>query len=140
MTAGKGPLMTLSVGGTPLAALSAKSFNINKTPVDTTTDGDATGAIHWRTKLVTVNEFSMTVSGIVKSADVEVLRAAAFGDGQLATSILTLHNHGGLANPATIAGTFLLTDYSENGEIDGVVEFSGTIENLDAPVYTAASA
>lgn len=141
MAAGKGSDMKLYVGATQMGSLRTKSFRVNNNVVDTTTDADVgAGGQHWSTKITTMKSFSMSAAGVVKGTDIATLRTAAMGNGQLASAELRLHKPNGEANGATLAGIFLITDWEESGEIEGIVEFSCNIENYDVPVWTPPSA
>jgi TP901-1 family phage major tail protein len=98
--------------------------------VDVTTDDDS----GWRTLLATpgMRSVEVTVGGV--SSD-QVLIAA-----MMAASVTGEAISIGLpTTTGTLAGTFFVSSFEQNGEHDGAVEFSASFMSSGAVVYTAGS-
>ncbi|GMG82583.1 hypothetical protein LNKW23_17960 [Paralimibaculum aggregatum] len=134
MTAKKGPALIINWGGSQaLISLRSKSYEINNTTVDITTDGDVDGSgYHWAKFLPTVKSFSASGEGVADAqADYDTIVAAAMGAAVGADSVITLGNGG------TLTGDLLISSFGEAGNVGGEITFSISLQSAGVMTYAA---
>lgn len=124
--AANGRALTINWDAVTLVGVRTKGYTLTNDFVDVTTD-DSEG---WRTLLATpgMKSAEVTVGGITND---QVL-VAAFFNGVNETLTVDLPTTSG-----TIAGTFLLSSFEQNGEHNGAVEFSATFMSNGEFAFTA---
>lgn len=128
MAGANGRALTISWDSTTLVGVRTRGYTLTNDHVDVTTDDDS----GWRTLLATpgMRSVEVTVGGV--SSD-QVLIAA-----MTASSVTGEPISIGLpTTTGTLAGTFFVSSFEQNGEHDGAVEFSATFMSSGAVVYTA---
>lgn len=131
MAANIGRNMKILKSSVELLGIRTKSFSINGTPIDITTDDD----LGYRTLLAEAGEKSIDISfdGITKDA---VLRAIINGGttAHMLTDVTLEY-----ANGDTITGCdWFLTNLDESGTYNDAVTFSGSMQSSGAWTYTPA--
>lgn len=128
MAGANGRALTIDWDSVTLVGVRSKGYTITNDYVDVTTDDDD----GWRTMLAEpgVRSVEVTVEGI--SSDqvllAEIMKANITGE-PLTVQLPT--------TTGTLAGTFLLSSFEQNGETDGAVEFSATFMSTGIVTYTA---
>lgn len=134
MAAKKGSLLAISwAGATAMISLRTKSFEINNTVVDITTDGDVDGSgFHWTKSLQTVKSLSISGEGVADAqSDYDTIVAAAMAGGVGAGTVITLGNGGTLTGPVQISS------FGEAGAVNGEITFSIAMVSAGAMAYAA---
>lgn len=130
MAGANGRSLTIDWDSTTLVGVRTRGYTFSNEFVDVTTDDD-TG---WRTLLADpgVRSMEVTVGGI--SSDqvliAEMVNASMTGEA-LSVGLPT--------TTGTLAGTFMLSSFEQNGEHDGAVEFSATFMSSGEVTYTAGT-
>ena len=121
---------TIDWDAVTLVGVRTRGYTITNDYVDVTTDDDG----GWRALLADpgLRSMEVTVGGI--SSDqvliAEITKASITGE-PLSVGLPT--------TTGTLAGTFLLSSFEQNGEHDGAVEFSATFMSTGAITYTAGT-
>ena len=124
MAKGIGRDFVLNKDGTPIAGVRTKSYSISNETIDFT-DDDSAG---WQELATASGQRSVTIS-VSGVYDDDVLLTSA-----IATDISDSYT---LVNSArTIAGTFMITSYSESGEHTGEVTFEAEMTSSGAITVT----
>jgi len=128
MAGANGRALTISWDSTTLAGVRTRGYTLTNDHVDVTTDDDS----GWRTLLATpgMRSVEVTVGGV--SSD-QILIAAMMAANVAGEPI----SIGLPTTTGTLAGTFFVSSFEQNGEHDGAVEFSATFMSSGAVVYTA---
>jgi predicted secreted protein len=133
MAKSAGRAFVVKKGGTAIAAVRTKSVTFNGTLIDTTSDDDD-GDVTYLANVFASKSLEISVSGLT---DGDVLSDLAFSttDSDKFLSDLTLER----PNGDVVAGTFVMTNYAENGSYDGPVEFTATLVRSGAHTFTPAA-
>jgi TP901-1 family phage major tail protein len=128
MAGANGRALTISWDSTTLVGVRTRGYTLTNDHVDVTTDDDS----GWRTLLATpgMRSVEVTVGGV--SSD-QVLIAAMMASSVTGEAI----SIGLPTTTGTLAGSFFVSSFEQNGEHDGAVEFSATFMSSGAVVYTA---
>jgi TP901-1 family phage major tail protein len=130
MAGANGRALTIDWDAVTLVGVRTRGYTITNDYVDVTTADDG----GWRTLLADpgLRSMEVTVGGI--SSDqvliAEITKASITGE-PLSVGLPT--------TTGTLAGTFLLSSFEQNGEHDGAVEFSATFMSTGALTYTAGT-
>jgi len=129
-----GRSLTIDWDSIVLAGVQSKELNITNEYADVTTDDDN----GYSTKIAepAVRSAEVTVSGVAVNETILASIASASDTGEA----LDVNLPTDLASPGTVSGTFLVTNYSTDGETDGHVKFSATFTSSGQFAYTASSA
>lgn len=125
---------TIDWDSTEIADVQSKSFNLENSLVDVTTDDDN----GWATFLAEPGRQSMTieVSGIAENE--AVLADAIVASTTDQTAIINLPST--QTTPGNITGTFIVTSFSYSGAApDGSVEFTLSAQSSGSQAYTAST-
>lgn len=116
---------------TRLAGIRSKSINQNAEQIDITTDDDinASGAT-FRTYLPGINDFSVSGSGVAKTAAQFNALQADYLAGAVANYEIELVDYG------VWSGAMFIQNLNITGELEGAVTFDLTIRNNEAVDYT----
>lgn len=131
-----GRALTIDFNSTTLVGVQTRGFTISAEPVDVTTDDDSGE----RTLLPDpgVRSMEVTVSGI--SSDevliAEIMTGIVGRTLKSATINLATGTAAGVVTPGTLTGDFFVASVEINGEHDGAVEFSATLQSSGAITYT----
>lgn len=122
----KGRSMILRIGAVPVAGVRTKSFNVNGSPIDVTTDDDS----GWRKLLDEPGEktVDMSVSGVTKD---DVLLQHGLNNLDRVITLSLVRPDGG-----SIDGEFFVASYSETGEYNGAVSFEASFQSTGTITYT----
>lgn len=129
-----GRAFTFDWDSVTLVGVRTRGLNISNDYVDVTTDDDN----GWRTLLADpgLRSIEVTIGGVTSD---EVLLAAIMA-ASVSAETLTANLPSSLANPGTVAGSFLVSSFEQSGDHDGEVEFSATFMSTGAITYTASTA
>lgn len=125
--------LTIDWDSTTLVGVRTRGYTVTNDYVDVTTDDD-TG---WRTLLADpgLRSLEVTVGGITSD---EVLLADIMA-ASVAMTTLQVDLPSSLTTPGNLSGSFLISEFENNGEHDGAVEFSATFMSTGTVTYTASS-
>jgi TP901-1 family phage major tail protein len=131
MASASGRDLTIGFGSptaTTLTGVRTKGVTVNNEMIDITNDDDA----GWRDALDEpgLKSVSISVEGVWVD---NVVRAIAMSATDVATAAEVT-----FSDTSTLTGDFFITSYAENGEYQGAVTFSATLESKGALTYTAA--
>ena len=129
MSARVGRELKLLRGGDVIAGVRAKSFSINRNPVDITSDDD----LGYRSLLVDPGEIqiSLSVEGVTKDS---ILRAAAVATAPIYED-MKLEWPDGFA----IEMDWFFASFSETGNYNEAITFSAEFQGSGVPVITPAN-
>ena len=122
----------VKIGGTAIASVRTKSFTVNNRPIDTTNDDD-NGIDTYLADTFAGSSMEVSVSGLTDS-DALFDLAISTTDSDKFLANLTLER----PNGDEIAGTWILTNYSETGEYQGAVTFEASLMRSGIHTFTAA--
>lgn len=133
MAGHNGRELTIDWDSTTLVGVRTRGFTVTNDYVDVTTDDDS----GWRTLLNDpgLRSIEVTVGGITSD---EVLLDAIM-TASIEAETLTVNLPSSLTSPGSLAGSFLVSSFEENGSHDGAVEFSATFMSTGEITYTASS-
>lgn len=133
MAKSAGRYFLLKLGGATIAAVRSKGVTWNGTPIDTTTDDDD-GATSYLADEFGTTALEISVEGL---ADGDELAGLAFTPAAADKHMtdLTLER----ANGDVIAGTFVLTNYAENGSHNEATAFTATLVRNGAHAWTPSA-
>ena len=126
--------LTVDWAATTLVGIRTRGLSISAEPVDVTTDDD-TGE---RTLLPDpgVRSAEISVAGI--TSDEILIAEIMTGIAGRTFSAATINLPSSLTTPGTVAGDFFISAFEINGEHDGAVEFTATLQSAGALTYTAS--
>ena len=134
MAAFAGRQVILELDSTPVAALTSKTFEINKELIDISSDDS--GA--WVKKLETVvgsNSVTISASGVMQD---EALLTEAFASSpSAALDFIFPTDLAGATTGPTVSGTFLMTSFSSTGETADKFTFDVSFESSGTVTFTA---
>lgn len=113
--------MVLSKSSTAIAGVRTRSFTVNNTPVDITSD-DSSG---WRELLVEPGDKSIEISVSGVATDT-VLLTNAMSTSDISGSFSLAWDSN------TLSGTFMVASFSQTGEYNGAVTFEATLQSSSA--------
>lgn len=113
--------MVLSKSSTAIAGVRTRSFAVNNTPVDITSD-DSSG---WRELLVEPGDKSIEISVSGVATDTVLLTNA------LSTSDIS-GSYSLAWDSNTLSGTFMVASFAQTGEYNGAVTFEATLQSSGA--------
>lgn len=124
----KGRSITLTWQGKAIAKMRTKGVSIANEAIDITGDTDD----GWRDTLdeAAEKQVSISVAGVVINDD---LRQAAFKRNVAGAGTMTFPDGGSLA------GSWFLASYSENGEYNGAIAFEAELQSQGEIVYDSAT-
>lgn len=122
---------------TAIAAVSAKSVEINNSGVDITTD-DSDG---WQTMLAEpgVRAVNLSISGVADDTDEDLLDAIMLGTSSIVLEDLQIKFDGGGTGKTALTGDFQFSSLSFSGEKDGATGFEATLTSSGAIVQSTLS-
>lgn len=128
--ADSGRLLLIKIGGTAIAGARTNGMTIDNSPVDIT--DIASGGFRELADFSGQRSMDLSISGIWKD---KVFRGKVLAsDSALLLTDATLD----FADGGDIAGDFFIASYEENGEHDGSVAFTATLQSSGSWTYTPA--
>lgn len=128
--------LTVDFDSTTLVGIRTRGLSVSAEAVDVTTDDDS-GA---RTLLPDPGVVSAEISVAGITSDEVLIAEILSGITGRTLKSATINLPSTLAVPGDVTGDFFVSAFEINGEHDGAVEFTATLQSAGALTYTASAA
>lgn len=118
--------------GTVIASVRTKSFTVDSSAIDVTTDDDS--GIRTLLEAPGQHQIDISVEGLLANDDL----LQQIVDGALFIQNLTITFPFAGGTPATIVGDFRLNNFESSGEYQDAITFSATLQSTGTFTFTAA--